>query len=179
MANFRITVTVDSGRATRGTRQVRRELNSLEQAAGRLNRVLVATFAGISTVAAVRSIVRLLDQYNELENRLRVVTSGQEELNAVFDELFGVSQRSRSSLQGTVELYSRLAISSKELGVNQAQLIQFTESLNKAIIVSGASYREANQGLIQLSSRRRTQVCLGTTSRCGRCHRERAWCHPW
>lgn len=151
MANFRITVTVNSGPAKRGTRQVKRELNELERQARNLNRVLVATFAGISTVAAVRSIVRLLDAFNQIENRLRVVTTSQSNLNAVFDELFAISQRSRSSLQGTVDLYSRLAISSRELGVSQRELLQFTESVNKAIIVSGASFREANQGLIQLS----------------------------
>lgn len=151
MATFRIIVQVDSSRTTRGTRRVKRELNELEKQAGRLNRVLVGTFAGISTVAAVRGIVNLLDTYNQLENRLRVVTTGQGNLNAVFDELFAVSQRSRSSLQGTVELYSRLAISSRELGVSQQDLIKFTESVNKAIIVSGASFREANQGIIQLS----------------------------
>ncbi|MEO1208383.1 MAG: tape measure protein [Cyanobacteria bacterium J06638_20] len=151
MANFRITVTVDSRPATTGVRRTKRELNDLERTANRLNRALVATFAGISTVAAVRGVFNLLDSYNQLENRLRVVTTSQGNLNAVFDELFAVSQRSRSSLAGTVELYSRLAISSRELGVNQQELLQFTESVNKAIIVSGASFREANQGLIQLS----------------------------
>lgn len=151
MATFRIIVQVDSSRTTRGTRRVKKELNELERQAQRLNRVLVATFAGVSTVAAVRGVINLLDTYNQLENRLRVVTTGQGNLNAVFDELFQVSQRSRSSLQGTVELYSRLAISSRELGVSQRDLISFTESVNKAIIVSGASFREANQGIIQLS----------------------------
>lgn len=151
MATFRIIVQVDSSRTTRGTRRVKRELNELERQAQRLNRVLVATFAGVSTVAAVRGVINLLDTYNQLENRLRVVTTTQGNLNAVFDELFQVSQRSRSSLQGTVELYSRLAISSRELGVSQRELISFTESVNKAIIVSGASFREANQGIIQLS----------------------------
>lgn len=66
-------------------------------------------------------------------------------------QLAAVAERTRTSFRGVTELFSRLAINSRELGVNQQQLINFTESLNQAIVISGAGTREANAALIQLS----------------------------
>jgi tape measure domain-containing protein len=42
-------------------------------------------------------------------------------------------------------------LAGKDLGITQKELTQFTESLNQAIILSGASAVEAQAGLIQFS----------------------------
>lgn len=112
---------------------------------------LRGAIAGVITAQAVRSVVNYADSYTELQNRLRVVTQSTEDLNSVTQDLLAISQQTRSSFQANVDLYSRLAIASKQLGLNQGQLLQFTESLNQAIKLSGATSAEANAALIQLS----------------------------
>jgi len=108
-------------------------------------------FVGVSAFVIIRELKELTDTYTNVQNRLRTVTSSEEELIKVTEELFAISQRTRSSFQGTAELYARVALSAKELGRTQGELLQFTESLNKAILLSGANAQEAEAGLIQLS----------------------------
>ena len=39
------------------------------------------------------------------------------------------------------QLYARMALNARSLGTSQAELLAFTESLNQAVILSGASAR--------------------------------------
>lgn len=112
---------------------------------------LKKALVGLGGALAVREILRLLDTFTNLQNRLGSTGIEGKNLTAVYEELLKVSNQTRSSVEGSVELYSRLALSSKELGVSQQQVIEFTKSLNQAIILSGASAQEAQAGLIQLS----------------------------
>lgn len=137
-----------------GARVVRRNLEDIDPAARKaaggvdyLKRMLAA----LGGVLAVRELVRLLDTFTQLENRLRSTGIEGAALTGVYRELLAISNQTRSSVEGSVELYARLAASSKELGVSQRQLIDFTKSLNQAIILSGASAQEAQGGLQQLA----------------------------
>lgn len=108
----------------------------------------------LGVVAALGSMwaaFKLADDFANLENRLRSTGLEGAGLDLVMQKLEDSANNTRSSLQGTVELYSRLAVSSKELGVSQNDLIGFTTSLNQAILLSGANANEAQAGLIQLS----------------------------
>lgn len=108
----------------------------------------------LAVVAAVGSLwaaLSIADEFANLENRLRSTGLEGEGLTEVMRKLTDSANNTRSSLAGTVELYSRLAVSSSELGVTQEQLIGFTTSLNQAILLSGANAAEAQAGLIQLS----------------------------
>lgn len=137
-----------------GSRVVKRNLENLDPAARKaasgvdfLKRSLVA----LGGAFAARELLTLINTYQNLQNRLRSTGLEAAGLSAVYKELLQVSNDTRSSVEGSVELYARLATSSKELGVSQRQLIDFTKSLNQAIILSGASANEAQAGLIQLS----------------------------
>jgi len=151
VADFRINVVVDPANARRGSRTVRRELQGVERAADRLRTQIRRAFAFGAIALAVRQVTNLADSFTNLQNRLRVVTDGQAELTNVTERLLGVSQRTRASFESTVELFARLAINARELGTTQQELVGFTQSINQAILISGASAKEANAALIQLS----------------------------
>ena len=151
MAEYRIVVVVDPTRAKSGSGQVTRELNKVGNAADRTRELIRRAFLFAGVTSAVHQLVQLTDTFTNMQNRLGTVTKGTEELRAVTEELFKVANRTRSGFKATSEMYARTALSTRELGVSQRELIQFTESLNQAIILSGASAREANAGLIQLS----------------------------
>ena len=137
-----------------GSVVVKRNIESIapaaERSAGALNFLKKALLA-IGGAAAAREVLRLADSYTNLLNRLRSTGLEAGNLSGVYQALLKVSNDTRSSVEGSIELYSRLAISSKELGVSQSQLIDFTKSLNQAITLSGASAQEAQAGLMQLS----------------------------
>jgi tape measure domain-containing protein len=137
-----------------GSRVVRRNIESIAPAAERsasavdfLKRSLVA----LGGVTLLVQTVKLIDTFTHLQNRLSATGIEGNNLTAVYRALLDVSNETRSSVEGSVELYSRLALSSKELGTSQQDLVGFTKSLNQAIILSGSSAQEAHAGLIQLS----------------------------
>ena len=105
---------------------------------------------GLAAAFTVRELGQQLNAYQELQNRLRIVTDGTQNLSDVTEELFEVSQRTRGSFEGVVDLYSRVARSTEELGVSQRETLEFTEAVSQAIAVSGASAQEAAAGIVQL-----------------------------
>ena len=138
----------------KGARVVNRSLTDVGKNAAKsqtgvnqLNRAL-RTLGGALSAAAV---LRLADSYTNLQNRLKLVTSGTQELEAVTKSLFNISNETRSSYEATAEVYARTALATKELGLSQQQTLDFTKSLNQAVILSGASAAEAQAGMIQLS----------------------------
>ncbi len=150
MAEERIDIVITE----RGSRVVKRNLEDIGEGAQKsadgvefLKKALATTGATITA----GELTRLLDTFTNLQNRLRATGLEAQNLTAVYQQLLGVANSTSSSFEGSVELYSRLAISSKELGLSQQELIDFTKSLNQAIILSGASATEAQAGLIQLS----------------------------
>lgn len=137
-----------------GSRVVKRNLDEVGGAADKAGSLITrfkGLLAGIAGGVVVNQLKQLADQYTNIQNRLRLTTTDQANLNAVFNELQNVSTRTRSSLEANVELYSRMSQAAKDLGLSQSDVLQFTESLNQAIKISGATAGEAEAGIRQLS----------------------------
>jgi tape measure domain-containing protein len=134
-----------------GSRVVKRNIESIGDAAVKTTDLVKKAFAAVVTGAVINQLRQLADQYTNIQNRLRLTTTDQANLNAVFNELQAISTRTRSSLEANAELYSKVSTAAKDLGVSQKEVLQFTESLNKAIKISGATASEAEGGLRQLA----------------------------
>lgn len=150
MATERITILVEE----KGSRVVKRRLDTIAESATIAGRDVNFLKGALKTLGGgyiIRELIRVTDVFTTMQNRLRLVTDDAVELNAVFDELVQVSNRTRSSLQNNVELFNRVSLAVRELGTSQQEVLNFTESLNQAIILSGANSLEAAAGLIQLS----------------------------
>lgn len=111
---------------------------------------LAGTIGTIGVAALAQQFVSMADTAAQLTGRLKLVTNSQSELIQVQDKLFESAQRSRSQYEGTVDLYSRLARNTKGLGASQSDLLQVTETINKAIQISGVNAESANAALVQL-----------------------------
>lgn len=135
----------------RAQEAIRDQTNQTGRAVSGLRRQFTGLLAGFTAVVAVREFAQVSDQLTNVRNRLRLVTDSEQELIGTQNELLAISERTRSSFDGTAAIFSRLAVSADELGTTNQELLRFTESLNQAIILSGASATEANAGLIQLS----------------------------
>lgn len=148
---FNIVILVNPAQAVSGARKVEKGLGRVGRTADKLRKLLRNVFVLVGIASLIRSLTGLADKFLAVQNRIRVVTEGTAQLNHVTAQLFKIARETRSEFGATAELYARLAINSRELGRNQQELLQFTKSLNQAIIISGATAKEANSGLIQLS----------------------------
>lgn len=137
-----------------GSRQVARNIrdvgNAGEEAANDLSG-FSKVLGGIAFGATLLSLARVADQFTNLQNRLRLVTTGSANLARVTKELGIIANSTRSDFSATADMYARMANASKELGLSQQDTLDFTKSLNQAVILSGASAEEAAGGLRQLS----------------------------
>ena len=152
---------IQTGDVTRA----RRELDGLTAAGGRAEGMAGRLAGGFSAVgrvagglAAAAGTVALLgrqalltaDAYTSLAGRLALVTGSGERLLRTQQALFEQAQRTRVDVAATTDLYGSLARSTQALGISQDRLLRVTESINQALIVSGASGASAQAALIQL-----------------------------
>lgn len=151
MATFNIVIQTQVNQAVTGIRQVGNELSNVEKAANRLRSLIQQTFAIAGIGFGIRELVSLTDTYIKLENRIRLVTKSQSDLEFVMSRLFSVAQKTRQSFDSTVTLFTRMASSTSALGISQARLLSVVESVNKAVAISGATSIEAKNALIQFS----------------------------
>lgn len=137
-----------------GSRVVKRNIsdigNAADGAADSLD-TMKNILAGLVTGAVITGLARMADTYTTIQNKLRLVTTGTENLARVTKELQGIANATRTDFESTAELYSRVAGAAKDLGLSQKQLLGFTKSLNQAVVLSGASAEEAAGGLRQLA----------------------------
>ncbi|MAD98783.1 MAG: putative tail tape measure protein [Prokaryotic dsDNA virus sp.] len=136
-----------------GARVIKRRIDEIGKAANNATRgifLLQRALFVIGGAGIARGLQRYADALTNVENRLRLTTSSTANLEAAQSQLFDVARRSRSSFQATADVYNRIALSARNLGVGQKQILDVTETLQKAAIISGASAREANAALIQL-----------------------------
>lgn len=151
MVDFRIRVVLDTLNATRATAGLTRNLRTATGAADRLRASMVGVTQAFLAIQAGRGILNIVDEFTTYQNRLRVVTADTEELAAVTDELFKVANRTRVAFSATATLFSRTALATKGFGRSQQEVLDFVETVNKSVILSGTTAREASAGLIQFS----------------------------
>jgi len=143
------------------TRQARSDLARLNKSvdnisttttnmANKLQKSVTILTAGIAGLVAAKGLVKITDQFTLVENRIALVTGRTKELNKTFKELQEVSIRSRGSLEGIADLYNRIGRSTKSLGVSNQDVIKVTETIQKAIVISGAGRESANAAIVQL-----------------------------
>jgi len=137
-----------SGRkAQDGAKGLEGQLKSLDG----VGRSLAGALKGVVVAFGLRELQQAVDTYTNIQNRLKLVTDTSAELLGVTKELFAISNETRQSFASTAEVYARTALATKEMGLSQQETLEFTRSLNQAVILSGASATESAAGLIQLS----------------------------
>ena len=138
-------------RADKSTRKFGKGAKSTAVDLNKLRVAAVGLVGAIGGVAAIRSIVRASDTYTELRSQLRLVTESQEELNQVYEQTFRLAQDTRQDLEGTVNLYARLARPTDTLKLSNEDLLTITRAVNQSFVISGASAEEAAGAVRQLS----------------------------
>ena len=100
-------------------------------------------------IGSVAGIAQMMDKWTEFNNRLKLVTASSQELQTAQSELLNIATRTGQNLDGVASVYQRFAANAKQLGISQQDTLAITETVNKAIAVSGASAESASAALTQ------------------------------
>jgi tape measure domain-containing protein len=151
MPVYNIEVVIDPAQGVANVRKIKGALDDTGTAADRVGQLVKRALAFTGGALLVRQLTGIVDTYTNLQNRLRGVTQNTSQLAVVTSELFKIANSTRSAYESTAELYARVGLAVKEMGRSQEETLQFTKSLNQAVVLSGASASEAQAGIIQLS----------------------------
>ena len=139
-------------RATNAGERFGDNIGGIHRGIGSLNLALSAG-GGLITAFVGSFAVRKLAEFNDVmqqsENRLRNVTDSFGQLAVTQEALFESSQESFTALIGGIEIYERLARSTKSLGIENSRLLNVTEAIQKSVALSGTTALAANAALIQ------------------------------
>lgn len=147
---FTIQAVFNNRGAVRNIRVTRREMDRLAGAAKRTGNFM-AGLGAAAVVGLAKGFADAADTTQNFRNRLNALGGDSAATEASLVRLKQVADQTRTSFQATGELFTRLSLSTKELGVDTAGLVQFTKSLNQAVSLSGATAQEAEAAIIQLS----------------------------
>lgn len=137
-----------------GTRRVRRDIDQIGRSGGSVRKTLALLRAALVVFASVqilRGFVTVADSLTLIQNRIRLVTNGMGELNAVQGALFQMSQKTRTSFEQNAIIFNRLARSTADMNLTFKDLLEITELVNMAVQISGATTQEAKNSIIQFS----------------------------
>ncbi|WP_198077749.1 tape measure protein [Acinetobacter calcoaceticus] len=152
----RLVIVIDAKNAERNARNLGNELDSIERkgdfATKSMDGLSVATrqlagyMAGVVTVGAA---INRMDLYTGINNKLKLVTNSQEELNRAMADTFDIAQRSASSWSAVNDVYSKYMSNAKTLNLTQEQTAKLTEITSKAVAISGSNAESASAALFQ------------------------------
>ena len=123
----------------------------LEKSSNDLNASLgILTKSVLSYELAARAI-SASDAYLGMQNRLKLVTDSEKELQVAMQDTFEISQKTGSMWATNVQIYQRFMDVSDKLGKSQAEIGEVTETVAKAVAMSGATAESANAAMVQFS----------------------------
>lgn len=136
-----------AGAAASDIDRLTKNSNALSGALRFMRNALVALSFG----RAALGIVQLLDSFVTMQNKLALVTRDLNEVNVATEALAQIAIRSRTPLDVTTTLFTRMARSLTTLHLTYGELLDITEATNKALVISGATTDEARNAIVQFT----------------------------
>lgn len=98
----------------------------------------------------IAGLASTADAYKNYEARVRLISHSNQEAQGTFKELMNIANQTGQQFASTAELYTRVY---RSLGsaANNSEVLNFTKTVQQALVISGAGTQESQAALIQLS----------------------------
>ena len=145
-------------RATRVTEALARVNDEATRSQRRYQRAVSLTARGLVGLGAAYAVVqaaaiRSQDNFVRYRSQLRLVSSGIEDTEQNLQSLITVSLATRSPLETTIRLYTRMAraIRSANVDLRGVSIQDITQGILQTTAISGSTTQEASAAIIQFS----------------------------
>lgn len=128
-----------------------RVAQSSQRAASSIMSFVRGAAALVGVGLSAQAILQSADAYTVLQNKLQNVSDSERQVTELTNELFNVANKTRTPVQETAQAFTRFDMALKNLGKSQQDSLRLTETVNKMLVVSGATSTEAGSALLQLS----------------------------
>lgn len=96
-------------------------------------------------------VTRTGDALTGINARLALMNDGTMTQAELLESVYNAAQRSRSEFQATASSVAKLGLLASDAFSNTQEIVTFAELMNKAFLVSGASFEERTAGMYQLT----------------------------
>lgn len=118
-------------------------------------------FAGLQVAQYVNSTIKLADAYASLQGKLKLATSGAQEMAFVQDQLLEIANATRSSLPEMADLYSSLGASFKALGRSTNDSLSMVDTFSRALALTAPTAAQSASAILQFSQAMGSGVLRG------------------
>lgn len=111
---------------------------------------LVGQFVPFTVAAAAFGTIHLADEFKLLQARVKNSTETTAEFKQAFSGLRDIARTTGAGLEPVVSIFQRLSFTRKEIKATTDEMLQFTDTVAKLGVISGASPDALKFGLTQL-----------------------------
>ena len=124
---------------------------SVKTSFGNMAKAAAAFAAVYAAAASSMKGVKMADEFNLLETRVRTATKATGDFSSVFNSLTSNAMASGASLEGTVSAFQSISAAGRDLGKTNQDAIQFVDTFQKLGAIGGASTEAMKNSLTQMS----------------------------
>ena len=143
--------------STTAEREMRRVENSVVTVDSLIKKLAVTAGAAFS----VSQVSNYADIYTGVVNKLKLVTDSQGQLSTAMADTHKIAQATASDWESVVTVYTKFQKISEGLGLTQIEVARITETVTKAIGMSGATADEGQRALTQFGQALNTGALKG------------------
>ncbi|WP_028988026.1 tape measure protein [Thermicanus aegyptius] len=137
--------------ADKAQKQFNQSLKLGESGAGGLLRSIKGIAATYFSLQGIRAVANISDEYVNSLARLNLINDGLQTTAQLQDKIFAAANRARGSYTDMAGVIGRMGVLAGKVFSSNDELIAFTELMQKAFRVGGASTIEQQSAMYQLS----------------------------
>lgn len=141
----------------RKQQQAQKEAKGVANAWGSVKKYIGSALAAIS----VQKIIDLADTMTTTRARIDLMNDGLQTTDELQSMIMASANRSRAAYQTTADAVSKMGIMAKDAFGSNAELIQFTELINKQFTIAGTSAAGVDAAMLQLTQAMSSGVLRG------------------
>jgi lambda family phage tail tape measure protein len=150
---IRVALVLDDSNFRRGIRSAKAELQGLEQQGKKtgdtIKSDLMDKLSAIGFIAAGAAVLKLVNDFQSLQNKLIAVTGSQAGASEAFTNIKNIAEATRSPISAIGDLYSKLAIATKEAGASAKDVSGLTTTFAQTLQLSGTTGQQAAAAILQ------------------------------
>lgn len=138
-------VTKETEKASKKQVVLRSEMKKTTSQANMLSKA----FRFLGGYLALSKLGQMADEYAQIKSTLAILTDTDEQRVKLQEQLYNISQNTRTATRETVDLFSKLTMNAESLNLSEEKRLQLTELINKALVAGGGSNEDNKRVLLQ------------------------------
>ena len=127
------------------------KMDRADNASANMMKGIKGTIASLAAGFTVKFAVEQTDLYASNQARLGLINDGMQTQAELQQKIYAAAQRSRGEYNAMVDSVAKLGLLAGDAFGSNNEMIAFTEQLNKAFTISGATTENRNAAMLQLT----------------------------